>query len=79
MIKAQIDKCDWAAKCSNPTCERSPKYHDHIIGDNYLIKRGSICLVFYLNGEEEVYCRECIDIVYKKLKPVLDSKLWVFN
>lgn len=83
MIKAELIKVDWSDQCCNPKCKHSLDYHDNIIGSNFYIKRGTTCLLIGIYdaggaGSEEIYCRECIDEVYKTLKPILDSKLWTF-
>lgn len=79
MISAKIFKLDYSGLiCSNNNCKHNPEHHYNIIGEVFHIKQGVICLQITLLGIYEIYCRDCIDIVYYNLKPVLDSKLWVF-
>jgi hypothetical protein len=81
MIKAEVYKLNWAGQeCENQDCKHSPEYHEHIIGDNYFIKQGTIVVrLLFTTGNSEFYCRDCIDIVYMDLKSALDSKLWAFK
>lgn len=53
----------------------NPKYHSNVIGDCFYIKKGTI---FAWIGNE-VYCRDCIDQVYQRIRLKLDSKLWAFH
>lgn len=78
MIYASLQKITWATRCSNPDCQHNPKYHDKIIGNNFILKRDVTCLYIELGEDYECYCYDCIDIIYQKLKPVLDKKLWPF-
>lgn len=80
MIRAELITCNWSGeRCSNENCKHSTEFHYNIIGNVFNLKKGQTCLILGIEGEEEIYCRDCIDIVYQKLKPVLDSKLWVLK
>ncbi len=79
MIKANLFKMQASGwKYDNPTCRHLPEYHDNIIGSNFFIKQETTCLSFVLGFQREVYCRDCIDLIYQDLKPILDSRLWSF-
>lgn len=80
MINIKLCKIDSSGiSCCNEDCNHNPKYHDHIIGDNFFLKQGQVALQIYFEHEGEIYCRDCIDKVYQKMKPFLDSKLWAFK
>lgn len=79
MIQAHLFKMQTSGwSCDNPKCQHSEKYHHHIIGENYHIKEDTTCLAISVRDKREIYCRDCIDVVYKKLKPILDSNLWTY-
>lgn len=72
---AKID--DSGYKCSHLDCEH--KYSDQIL-NTYFIKQNTIALEIYMNGNlKEIYCYDCIDKLYLKLKPILDKKLWALK
>lgn len=84
MINARLYKIDYSGQeCANPQCAHNPEHHYNIIGKCFHIIQGTTCLWLSMqtttNIVVEIYCRDCIDIVYQKLKPVLDKKLWVFE
>jgi hypothetical protein len=80
MIRVSLFKMQTSGwSCDNPDCKHDPKYHHNIIGKNFHLKENETVLAIYLGDSREIYCRDCIDEVYKKLKPVLDSKLWVMG
>lgn len=90
MIEANVFKMRCSGlTCANPECKHLPEYTYHILGNVYFIKVDSVCLrlsnnkIAADNGDNgtyvEYYCRDCIDVVYKKLKPILDSKLWILT
>lgn len=82
-MNIQIETAEYAYECSNSTCQHSPQYHNHIIGKNWRIKKGTqIALIFFVgeDGEDyEVYCCDCIDVLYRQMKIKLDKKLWAFQ
>jgi hypothetical protein len=80
MIDARLWKVDQGGwRCSNSQCKHSPEYHYNLIGNVWDLKLGTTCVIILpaFSGEE-IYCRDCIDQVYHRLKPVLDTKLWTF-
>jgi hypothetical protein len=79
MIYAKLFKMETAGwPCDNSNCQHNSKYHDRI-GNSFYLKTDKTCLAIYMHGSREVYCRDCIDIIYQRLKPILDSKLWIFK
>jgi hypothetical protein len=68
-------------KCNNTNCKHLPEYTDHIIGNNYFLKVGTICARWQITttGNGETYCRGCIDEIYQLIKSKLDTKLWAFH
>lgn len=70
-------------RCENHECKHSPEYHDHILGTNWFIKKGTPCAWITFESLEDkyssIYCRECIDILFQHFKSVLDTKLWPFQ
>jgi len=66
-------------KCWNPNCKHLPEYTDNIIDDCYFLKRGTTMAIIYYSQGFEIYCRDCIDEVYRILKSKLDTKLWPFH
>jgi hypothetical protein len=80
MIHAEVFKLETSGiHCANSQCLHNPEYHYNILGHVFHIKQGTTCLYLEMGGKNETYCRDCIDVVYKKLKPVLDSKLWILT
>ncbi len=81
MVETKLFRWEVAGwECFGKTCPRNPLYFDNIIGDVHYIKKGTMCLTIKLsNGGYEIYCKDCIDILYQQLRPVLDSKLWAFK
>ena len=80
MINVKLWKVNSSGyQCCNDSCKHNPKYNYNIIGNVFHLIQGEYALKLYFESEGEVYCRDCIDIVYHKLKPILDSKLWVFE
>ena len=80
MITFELHRLDWTGrKCCNPNCGHSEKYHDHIIGDVYFLKQDQIVLFVYMGDALEIYCYDCIDILYKQMKLVLNKDLWAFQ
>ena len=80
MINVKLWKVNRSgAMCCNIDCSHDPRYHFNIIGNVFHLREEQIALQIYFEEEGEVYCRDCIDKVYQKLKPILDSKLWVFK
>lgn len=83
MITAElIDNYDGRVSCYNPECPHNLKYHDKVLS-TYYIKRDALVLRIWMSGafyaHSEIYCRDCIDIVYRQLKPILNSSLWPFQ
>lgn len=81
MIKALVRKVEWSGtSCDNKECAHNPEYHDQVLRSCFL-KQGQPCLVIANDKDDwiAIYCRECVDILYKQLKPALDSKLWIFS
>lgn len=71
-------------KCCNTNCKHLPEYTDHIIGDNFYLKIGTICALisiqhFMYDMHSDIYCRDCIDEIYHLIKSKLDTKLWAFH
>jgi len=71
-------------KCDNSNCKHLPEYTDRIIGDNYHLKIGIVCIQIQLERTVneyayEIYCRGCIDEIYHLIKSKLDAKLWAFH
>ncbi len=69
--------------CHNSKCDHLEKYHEQILSA-YQLKIGTISLWIGFNDifdktNWHVYCEDCIDKIYKELKPILDKKLWVFK
>lgn len=80
MINFELDKLEQTGyKCDHPRCAHSPKYHWNVIGDVFHLKTDQTILVVTYGNTYEVYCRDCIDLLYKEWKPILDSKLWAFQ
>lgn len=83
MIWARVFKIeDPGYQCEHPECEHNEKYHYNILGQVFHIKQGTLVLRLTLGNNTrvtELYCRDCIDKVYNKLKPVLNSNLWPFK
>ena len=82
MIYAKIFKLEnlgW--HCDNPKCVYNPEFHYKLFKDSptFYIKEGTTCLTLSVRGAKDLYCRPCIDVVYAQLKPILDSKLWIFE
>jgi hypothetical protein len=65
--------------CANPQCKNLIEYTYNVIGHVYRIRRKTTCLVVSTQFGTEYYCRDCIDTLYRQLKPSLDSKLWIFK
>lgn len=79
MIEAHLFKMQtngWP--CDNPDCKHNPEYHNQILR-TFFIKKEVTCLAIQIAGGREIYCKDCIDVVYRKLKPILDKNLWVFQ
>ncbi len=80
MIHAELRVVDWSGGgCDNPECSQLLEFHDRIL-NTYFLKQGTTCLEIWSYGSEpEYYCRSCIDVLYQKLKPILDTRLWAFK
>lgn len=84
MISYQLIKISSTGNfCAHRDCKHLPEYFDKIL-NSYYLKLGQTCLWVGLpnRGGElvyEFYCRDCIDMLYKYLKPILDSKLWALT
>lgn len=80
MFKMQLSKMEYSGiGCNHPECKHLPKYHDNIIGNQFFIKIGTPYLSVLLKSNIEYYCKDCIDKLYESLKPMLNSKLWLFT
>jgi hypothetical protein len=80
MISASLFKLEQSGwHCDNTQCKHNPKYHFNIIGKNWVLKTDITCLIVELADFREIYCPDCIDEIYLKLKPILDRKLWLFQ
>jgi hypothetical protein len=65
MIDAELYIVGWSGtSCFNKDCKHNPEYHDRII-NTYYLKQGKTCLSIC----GELYCYDCIDDEYQKLKP----------
>lgn len=66
------------AICRNHGCANDEK---HI--KNGRIIKGSTCACISIYGSSggvsAYYCRGCIDLIYFRVKGILDSKLWIFK
>lgn len=71
--------------CHNNKCPRNPLYHEKC--NRFLshtrIKTNTVCAELTIEGYDRTltvfYCRDCIDLIFKDLKLVFDSKLWAFQ
>ena len=84
MIHASLFKIDYSGQqCANPECAHNPEHHFNIIGKVFHIKQDTTCLRLSMATSSEIivetYCKDCIDVVYRKLKPILDKNLWIFQ
>lgn len=80
MLKIEVEKLDYSGvKCSHPNCKKDPLYHNKILDFCYFIKEDTVVAIVSMDDKVEIYCRLCIDDLYKSLKIKLDPKLWVFN
>jgi hypothetical protein len=71
----ELEVAGWP--CDNPKCKNLPEYTVNIIGNNFHIKKGTIAGKIALNHATfDIYCRDCIDVVYQEIKFKMDSKLW---
>ena len=70
-------------RCHNPKCNHLELYHDQILSA-YQLKIDTVSLWIGFDDifdriRWHVYCEDCIDKLYKQLKPVLNKKLWAFQ
>ena len=80
MITFELLKLDQAGyKCDYIKCTHNPEYHWNVIGNSFNLKIDQTVLIVHYPGSWEIYCRDCVDIFYRKAKPLLDSKLWIFK
>lgn len=87
MISVRVFKLETTGyKCDNANCQHLPEFTTNIIGSVYHIKTGTICAIIELSGghtsltgSTDIYCRGCIDDIYKKIKSELDTNLWAFH
>lgn len=80
MLKCELYKVDMGGlKCSHPNCQHNPQYHFNVIGKQFHLKKNTTALMIYTQGISEIYCQDCIDLLYKYMKPFLDKKLWAFK
>jgi len=79
MIQVKLFKCEISGTgCDNAGCKKLPQYFDQIL-NTFFIKQGTTCLWIGWTNASEIYCRDCIDQLYYQLKPIIDSKLWIFK
>lgn len=65
--------------CANRNCKHDPNHMINILGSVWYIKVDTTVAIVELTGNQEVYCRGCIDELYKMIKTKLDPKLWAFH
>ena len=85
MITAELYKIhhSYMTACWGANCKKLPQYIDNGAGGQSFIKKDTIFLILTLvKGFESIksyYCRDCIDVIYRDLKPILDHKLWTLQ
>lgn len=80
MIKFELYKLEQTGyECDHPKCTHDLKYHWNVIGNKFHLKTDQTVLIISHDDYYEVYCRDCINLLYKEWKPLLDSKLWAFQ
>jgi hypothetical protein len=80
MINISVETVEMPGiKCWNSKCKYLSEYIGHIIGDSYFLKQGSTMAIITTDNGFEIYCRDCIDEVYRMIKSKLDTKLWAFQ
>lgn len=74
-----IEKASGRSVCRNEECKCLPEY----ITLKGRIKAGTICAWVSTEGADgthtSYYCRDCIDMIYRKLKKTFNSDLWIFD
>ncbi len=71
--------------CSGPNCKGLPEYIDYVARHPFggptacFIKKGTIVAFVWVHGSYEIYCRDCIDDIFKLVKSKLDTNLWPFH
>jgi hypothetical protein len=94
-MKISIEKAphykEKAIWCDNDGCRKLPECFEsrETYGTNYggepNIKHGTLIAVMYNKGmggsfnRQFYFCRDCIDLVYRDVKKVMDSSLWAFH
>ena len=80
-MRAYLSKAeeDFHCYCSHSSCENKNFRKEKHWQWKKRIPINSTILVLEMGTVTEIYCRECIDKLYRELKPILNSKLWVFS
>lgn len=83
MLKIEIKKINYVGQeCNNTNCRHNPKYIANFpSNDKYWpnIRIGTICAFVEIDFSIDVYCRECIDLMYQEIKTKMDSNLWTLQ
>ncbi len=80
MLRIRIERLQLpGVHCAHPDCKKNPQYHVNILGSVWHVKVDTPVAIVSMGGKEEIYCRACIDELYKFLKTKLDPKLWAFH
>jgi len=83
-LRAILVKITSLQACSNyALCKRDPAFHTQFLqGGIWHIKHDSTAVQIEFGDYEKqyaaIYCKPCIDEMYRELAPILNSKLWAF-